>query len=109
MPRGLDQVHLIVNRYDPEDEISLKDVERSLNMKVFGTIAQRLRLGHPVDQLREAGRAVGAPSRPTSGTYRPWRPRLASEGRDPDPGERRPEFWHGCSVHRGSRHRPMKR
>jgi pilus assembly protein CpaE len=39
MPRGLDQVHLIVNRYDPEDEISLKDVERSLNMKVFGTIA----------------------------------------------------------------------
>lgn len=39
MPRGLDQVHLIVNRYDPEDEISLKDVERSLSMKVFGTIA----------------------------------------------------------------------
>jgi len=39
MPRGLEQVHLIVNRYDPEDEISLKDVERSLNMKVFGTIA----------------------------------------------------------------------
>jgi pilus assembly protein CpaE len=39
MPRGLDQVNLIVNRYDPEDEISLKDVERSLNMKVFATIA----------------------------------------------------------------------
>ena len=32
-------MNLIVNRYDPEDEISLKDVERSLNMKVFGTIA----------------------------------------------------------------------
>jgi pilus assembly protein CpaE len=39
MPRGLEQVNLIVNRYDPEDEISLKDVERSLNMKVFATIA----------------------------------------------------------------------
>jgi len=39
MPKGLDQVNLIVNRYDPEDEISLKDVERSLNMKVFATIA----------------------------------------------------------------------
>lgn len=39
MPRGLEQVHLVVNRYDPEDEISLKDVERSLNMKVFATIA----------------------------------------------------------------------
>ena len=39
MPRGLDQVSLIVNRYDPEDEISLKDVERSLSMKVFATVA----------------------------------------------------------------------
>ena len=39
MPRGLEQVNLIVNRYDPEDEISLKDVERSLNMKIFATIA----------------------------------------------------------------------
>jgi len=39
MPRGIEQVQLVINRYDPEDEISLKDVERSLNMKVFSTIA----------------------------------------------------------------------
>jgi pilus assembly protein CpaE len=39
MPRGLEQVHLIINRYDPRVEISLKDVERTLDLKVYGTVA----------------------------------------------------------------------
>jgi len=39
MPRGADQLHLIVNRYDPTSEISLKDVERSVGMRVFATLA----------------------------------------------------------------------
>ena len=30
MPRGGEQMHLVINRYDPANEISLKDVERSL-------------------------------------------------------------------------------
>lgn len=39
MPRGMDQLHLIINRYDPTNEVSLKDVERSVGMRVFATIA----------------------------------------------------------------------
>ena len=39
MPRGTDQLHLIINRYDPTSEISLKDVERSVGMRVFATLA----------------------------------------------------------------------
>lgn len=38
MPRGMEQIHLIINRYDPANEISLKDVERSLGMKVLATL-----------------------------------------------------------------------
>ncbi len=36
--RGEDQVRLIVNRYQPEGAIPLEDVERTLGLKVFGTI-----------------------------------------------------------------------
>jgi len=39
MPRGGDQVHLVVNRYDPASEISLKDVERSLGVPIYATLA----------------------------------------------------------------------
>jgi len=39
MPEGLSQVHLVVNRYEPNNEISLKDVQRSLDLPVFATIA----------------------------------------------------------------------
>ena len=39
MPRGTTQVHLIVNRYDPASEISLKDVERSLDLPIYATLA----------------------------------------------------------------------
>ena len=39
MPRGTDQLHLVINRYDPTSEISLKDVERSVGMRVFATLA----------------------------------------------------------------------
>jgi pilus assembly protein CpaE len=39
MPRGSEQVHLVVNRYDPDSEISLKDVERSLGIPIYGTLA----------------------------------------------------------------------
>jgi Flp pilus assembly CpaE family ATPase len=33
--RGEDQLQLIINRYDPRDQISEKDIERSLGLKVF--------------------------------------------------------------------------
>lgn len=39
MPKGAEQLHLIINRYDPTSEISLKDVERSVGMRVFATLA----------------------------------------------------------------------
>ncbi|MBS1241287.1 MAG: response regulator receiver protein [Gemmatimonadetes bacterium] len=39
MPRGTEQLHLVINRYDPTSEISLKDVERSVGMRVFATLA----------------------------------------------------------------------
>jgi pilus assembly protein CpaE len=39
MPRGTEQLHLVINRYDPTNEISLKDVERSLGLKVYATLA----------------------------------------------------------------------
>lgn len=39
MPKGMEQLHLIINRYDPTSEVSLKDVERSVGMQVFATVA----------------------------------------------------------------------
>jgi pilus assembly protein CpaE len=39
MPRGMEQIHLIINRYDTDNEISLKDVERSLGLKTYATLA----------------------------------------------------------------------
>ena len=33
--RGEDQLRLILNRYDPEDAITVKDIERTLGLKVF--------------------------------------------------------------------------
>ena len=33
--RGEDQLRLVINRYDPKDQISVKDIERSLGLKVF--------------------------------------------------------------------------
>ena len=39
MPRGTEQLHLVINRYDATNEISLKDVERSLGLKVYATLA----------------------------------------------------------------------
>jgi len=39
MPRGTEQVHLVINRYDPDTEVKLKDVERTLGVPVFGTLA----------------------------------------------------------------------
>src|SRR5690606_39051259 len=39
MPRGDDQVRLVINRYDPNDEISLKDVQKTLGLPVYATLA----------------------------------------------------------------------
>jgi len=39
MPRGTEQLHLVINRYDATNEISLKDVERSLGLTVYATLA----------------------------------------------------------------------
>jgi pilus assembly protein CpaE len=33
--RGEDQLRLVINRFDPKDQISAKDIERSLGLKVF--------------------------------------------------------------------------
>jgi pilus assembly protein CpaE len=38
MSKGEEQVRLILNRYDPDDAISVADVERSLGFKVFWKI-----------------------------------------------------------------------
>ena len=39
MPHGLEQVHLVINRYDPDSEVKLKDVERTLGLPVFATLS----------------------------------------------------------------------
>jgi Flp pilus assembly CpaE family ATPase len=39
MPRGTEQLHLVINRYDATNEISIKDVERSLGLKIYATLA----------------------------------------------------------------------
>lgn len=39
LPRSRDQVRLVVNRYDPEQEIRMKDIEKSLNLPVYATLA----------------------------------------------------------------------
>ena len=39
MPRGSEQLHLVINRYDPNDEISVKDVEKTLGIPVYATLA----------------------------------------------------------------------
>jgi pilus assembly protein CpaE len=36
--RGPEQIRLVVNRYDPNNDISLADVERTLGLSVFGTV-----------------------------------------------------------------------
>ena len=38
LPKGDEQVRLVVNRYTPDNAISLDDVERTIGLKVFGTI-----------------------------------------------------------------------
>jgi pilus assembly protein CpaE len=39
LPRGTDQLRLVVNRYQPDDEIGLKEVEQTLGVKVFHTLS----------------------------------------------------------------------
>jgi len=39
LPRGLEQARLIVNRYHPDEEIGLKEVEQTLGLKVFWTLS----------------------------------------------------------------------
>jgi Flp pilus assembly CpaE family ATPase len=39
LAKGLDQVRLVLNRYDPNDTISVADVERSLGFKVFWKVS----------------------------------------------------------------------
>ncbi|HEX9893925.1 MAG TPA: AAA family ATPase [Gemmatimonadales bacterium] len=39
MPEGKKQLHLVINRYNPNNEITTRDVERSLSLPVFGTLA----------------------------------------------------------------------
>lgn len=39
LPRGDDQLRLLINRYNPDDEISIKEVERSVGLPVFATLS----------------------------------------------------------------------
>jgi pilus assembly protein CpaE len=39
LTKGVEQLRLILNRYDPTDPISLQDVERSLGIKVFWKVS----------------------------------------------------------------------
>ena len=39
LPRGLDQTRLVINRYQPDEEIGLKEVEQTLGLKVFWTLS----------------------------------------------------------------------
>jgi pilus assembly protein CpaE len=39
LPRGEEQLRLIINRYQSESDITLDDVENTIGLKVFGTIA----------------------------------------------------------------------
>lgn len=39
LPHGEEQVRLVVNRYNPDDAISLNDVRRTLGLEVFSTLA----------------------------------------------------------------------
>lgn len=39
LPRAKDQVRLVINRYDPEQEIRMKDIEKSLGLPVYATLA----------------------------------------------------------------------
>jgi pilus assembly protein CpaE len=39
LPRGLDQTRLVVNRFQPNEEIGLKEVEQTLGLKVFWTLS----------------------------------------------------------------------
>ena len=38
LPRGDEQIRLVVNRFQPESQISLEDVQRTIGLKVFATI-----------------------------------------------------------------------
>ncbi len=38
LPRGEQQIQLIVNRFNPANDISLDDVQRTIGLKVYGTI-----------------------------------------------------------------------
>jgi len=39
LTRGLDQTRLVVNRFQPDEEIGLKEVEQTLGLKVFWTLS----------------------------------------------------------------------
>jgi pilus assembly protein CpaE len=38
LPRGEQQIQLIVNRFNPANDISLDDVQRTIGLKVYATI-----------------------------------------------------------------------
>ena len=57
LARGEEQIRLVVNRYHPDDEISLKDVERTLGLKVYWTLSNDYEAVMRLDQHRQAHRA----------------------------------------------------
>ena len=51
---GEQQIRVIVNRYHGGEAISLKDIERTLGLKVYSHAEQRLRGGHHLGEQRQA-------------------------------------------------------
>jgi pilus assembly protein CpaE len=39
LPRGLEQAKLVINRYQPDEEIGIKEVEQTLGLKVYWTLS----------------------------------------------------------------------
>ena len=89
MPRGLDQVRLLINRYDPKLEISLKDVERTLELKVYATVANDY---EPVMRSINSGKplVISAPKSPAARDLHTLAVRIAevakAETGEPGPG-----------------------
>ena len=106
MPRGDDQIRLVINRYNPNDEISLKDVQKSLGLPVYATLANdyeaviaSINSGKPVvtqvgkspvarDLKALAGRLAGGATPSPNGTARPGLlGRITGTFRTPHPGK----------------------
>jgi pilus assembly protein CpaE len=106
MPRGDEQIRLVINRYNPNDEITLKDVQKSLELPVYATLANdyeavitSINSGKPVvlqvgkspvarDLKALAGRLAGGADPHVNGRPKPGLiSRITGSFRTPEPGK----------------------